>query len=919
VGGDTTTRDAIRGRMERLRAYRARLERMEADDTYHPVETQTHYATRTEGVASGELRVLVEFTTIGDADRRRWRGRLYDETELVNGEMHFEEEADSYEAMMEALFVQLSRSYPAGDMSFGYQIWNEHVRPTRQFRRLSRSTESTASRASETVFSPEAQIAVNLATMLLALFPPTSGIGVALGFAYNAAATAIDESERWRVGRGDATRTTIQLGLLMCDLLPGVGRGGRALVIAGHAATLVEHGANAYIFYDDYREQLTRLRDGQVTELARVHAELVERRAMNLNDPEIPRLETEVRRLQAQVQDAAEELFTSMASEQALLLAAAHGIEAMGSHGDAPHLPPGDGAATEPHRRIEGADGDAEGGTIRRRADDEGGETRAHGDDDEGATHADREPRRRDDEDRPRAESDDEGHRRADGEGSPRDREPSATDESTTPRRGDDPAAGDDTLPHVPMDAEGAVAREIDPADAARRLGVALFEVDPRLGRDVEVDYAVAANGEIAVVGVRAGPEASAADIAAHREVVRSLERYNGTLGRFRAMWDGIQLRFGHVPDGAVPPELAPGTVGYDAYLEVRKLERIVRQRRAALGLVDGGHGHLSETDATRLADDIAFLDDEIERYRGILETGGGAASDGVVRSRMPGDDAAVVAAGYPDPGEDYWFINSPAAIRAEVPFQIQRREGARSDAPVLRVVPHGSLPADQVIHAGAHFDLVAGTPSRAERAAAILAGFPVRARERVAALRARFEPEGAQVVPLAGVATTDVRFSSLHHPDYPDVMGRIEEIIFQALPGSLSETERRTRARAATRALGRHTITVVRGTDQLRAHNYRLAYGDAEGDLHHLIPLYLGGEHTRLIDMDPAYHDQLHELIDGIQFDDDTTLAPHSIQAADLNFREGAAVLHDNGRVTLYRWNGSRMVEIPRRGGGGG
>jgi hypothetical protein len=74
---------------------------------------------------------------------------------------------------------------------------------------------------------------------------------------------------------------------------------------------------------------------------------------------------------------------------------------------------------------------------------------------------------------------------------------------------------------------------------------------------------------------------------------------------------------------------------------------------------------------------------------------------------------------------------------------------------------------------------------------------------------------------------------------------------------------------------------------------------------LQHLIPLYLGGCHAKLVDVHPDLHDRLHELIDQILLDPGTSLAPHSIQASKtLNFSDGAAVLFDDGTVQLAKLN---------------
>jgi hypothetical protein len=405
---------------------------------------------------------------------------------------------------------------------------------------------------------------------------------------------------------------------------------------------------------------------------------------------------------------------------------------------------------------------------------------------------------------------------------------------------------------------------------------------------------------------VRAGRDASVADILAHREVVRLIERYNGAFGEFRTMWDDMQRVFGRTPADAPPPSIRPGTVSYNAWLEVRKLEPILRQRRAALEMPESGEGTLSAADDTRLRRDAEFLEHELSLYRDVLRAASDEVGEGVVRSRMDTTSEAIELDDYPDPedygldGDHYWYVRASGDPEdGGFEYQIQRRHDAPEDTPVLRLARDG----DRIV-------LVAGSPSREARAAALVGGWDPAVRSGFERLRDRFATGGARVVPLEGVAATRRTIGSLRRT----IAREIENIVFDALPTTLSTTERRRQAREAGRRVAEHEITVVRGTDQLRAYDYRSMWegehGEADGDLHHLIPLYLGGDHTTLIDVHPDLHDQLHRLIDGIRMDEGR-LAPNSVREADLNFSEGAAVLHEDGSVTLYRWTGGRMTAV--------
>ena len=74
------------------------------------------------------------------------------------------------------------------------------------------------------------------------------------------------------------------------------------------------------------------------------------------------------------------------------------------------------------------------------------------------------------------------------------------------------------------------------------------------------------------------------------------------------------------------------------------------------------------------------------------------------------------------------------------------------------------------------------------------------------------------------------------------------------------------------------------------------------EGDLHHWIPLYLGGDHrlSNLFDLDPAAHREIHELLEGIRFEDTVTLDPNSIGRLDVDFERGVGILMPDGSIQL-------------------
>jgi hypothetical protein len=111
-------------------------------------------------------------------------------------------------------------------------------------------------------------------------------------------------------------------------------------------------------------------------------------------------------------------------------------------------------------------------------------------------------------------------------------------------------------------------------------------------------------------------------------------------------------------------------------------------------------------------------------------------------------------------------------------------------------------------------------------------------------------------------------------------------------------------------------SITIIQGTDQLREFGYRAHFiktvGTATGeleDLHHMVPLYLGGDHTiaNLMNVQHDVHTKLHTLIDKLKLGD-TYLTPANMQNLSVSFAQGAAVIDKTTGVIEFR----TLAELP-------
>ncbi|HTF09967.1 MAG TPA: DUF4157 domain-containing protein, partial [Asanoa sp.] len=91
----------------------------------HVVPSRGFYASRTHGIPSAPLKLVAYFTVSGTGTDTTYHGHLLDQSELLEStHFHLERTADSFEGVMEALFVELSQVYPNGSVSFSYQVWD---------------------------------------------------------------------------------------------------------------------------------------------------------------------------------------------------------------------------------------------------------------------------------------------------------------------------------------------------------------------------------------------------------------------------------------------------------------------------------------------------------------------------------------------------------------------------------------------------------------------------------------------------------------------------------------------------------------------------------------------------------------------------------------------------------------------------
>lgn len=256
--------------------------------------------------------------------------------------------------------------------------------------------------------------------------------------------------------------------------------------------------------------------------------------------------------------------------------------------------------------------------------------------------------------------------------------------------------------------------------------------------------------------------------------------------------------------------------------------------------------------------------------------------------------------------------------------YYYYRRDGAgfelctMQDAPagVKRLTLQGKGPGATIIE---------GTPSAAQKAKLLVAGWSSERQAAFEALQQLEQQAGVhRVVPLQGISKVDATVGEAFTKAQQAQMMGIYERALKASKPQLADAEVTKLAKATVDKVMGKQVTLVQGTEQLRLFDYagKAKQGGAvvTGELHHDIPLYLGGDHTALTDIGKItdangkivdLHDELHALINQAKFKDGMTLAPTDL-AKKIPTSPGAAALKTDGSIGFYVFDGDKLVPVP-------
>lgn len=306
----------VRERLAHLEDAQRGLGAVLGDRANTVVRTWGAYTSRTAGVQSADLRIA---TWLRGLSNGRVEGHLLDHTQTWESRNYqFEVTGDQQEAVFEALFVALTRSYPEGTLTLRFEVPGRE----RQFVQYTRVTDTLRRDVSNVVFSQPMAIAVNLTAVIVGVFNPLAGMMISV--AYNSAQTADDLTREAAQGTLTLAHGMTSLGLLAIDLLPAVGMSSRFVQLgrtAYYALEATQLAGSVLLVAPQAAEQIAQLREGRIRDLARLEDTIRTRRANNPSDAQLHELEQQAQEMRAEVSSIGTRVIAELAARQLIIVA----------------------------------------------------------------------------------------------------------------------------------------------------------------------------------------------------------------------------------------------------------------------------------------------------------------------------------------------------------------------------------------------------------------------------------------------------------------------------------------------------------------------------------------------------------------------------------------------------------------------
>jgi hypothetical protein len=322
--------------LEKLQSNRDNIAKTNEDKSQSIVACRGTYISRTEGVKTADLKLSCfikkdinivppsgEFDE--GSEEEGYRVTLYDYTQLYeNDNYSISVFGTTSEIAMKRAFSQLSEAYLDGHISLAFQKWDDATnKKTDEYIKYTRVTDTIGKKIKKVAFSTPANIAVNVVAAVLSVFPPTTGIGIAIGILYNGAQTISELQEQADKGTLTGKKVMIGCGSMLLDILPILGTAGKAakIIRVGTKAYYVVEGiqlaGQALLVYETGMEQVEKLRTDYFVKIAELDDEIAMLKDTNPSDPQIDVLEKQREKLINDGRDATVKVLGEMVVQQA--------------------------------------------------------------------------------------------------------------------------------------------------------------------------------------------------------------------------------------------------------------------------------------------------------------------------------------------------------------------------------------------------------------------------------------------------------------------------------------------------------------------------------------------------------------------------------------------------------------------------
>jgi hypothetical protein len=298
-------------------------------------EARGAYLSRSDGVPDSPLTLL----GMAHGEPEKMKLVVRDLTRLFEPQdFTFEGEDGNFNQAAETVFLKICKRYPAGRMSVLFETVSNANIPQKQTIGFELDTNTAWKSVRKAVWDPAVTIAVNLAgALLIIFFPPTAPVVLSILAVYN----SIDTISRMSDLRdsGNLTPKAFAKGVaeIGLNVLPVIGEF-KALSIAAKTAAAgaravstadkvilyglqgVTVGGMLVLMTAEGLEQCRNLRDGDISEVARIMAELEEARKKNPNSPHVADLEQQLNAASTRALNRSATVFADMAKSLAIIL-----------------------------------------------------------------------------------------------------------------------------------------------------------------------------------------------------------------------------------------------------------------------------------------------------------------------------------------------------------------------------------------------------------------------------------------------------------------------------------------------------------------------------------------------------------------------------------------------------------------------